>query len=200
MSQPITEPSSTHIDEQEKPSLLQVPSLEEDALEERFEKFYQEKNELEEPSPLEKKLQQTLFSLAAASPMPLHMDTPLISTEKIPASSLILSLFDAIETGCHKAHVNGDSITTLTLDSTLSPLFQGMEIVITEYSVAPKSFHVQINACAEVLALLQGGEGVLGHYVTERGKPFQIYRVDLALKLEEKKKYKVHKAQDNTDL
>ncbi len=142
----------------------------------------------------------------------LHQNTPLttplpslsgqevslIGPLKIPQE--VELLFEKMGLITHELFQSGDTHTTITLGNDFaSDLFRGAEIIIHEFSTAPKSYNIQINACAEALTLLQGQTSAFMQYIEQKKAPFTIFRMDTSLKQENRGKYRVANISDSND-
>lgn len=145
--------------------------------------------ELEEKEfSLEKKKTKGLIELAnplAQMPMNPTPYTSISLSSASPSSQLTpegIALFEAIGKACYTLHESGDSHTTFYLGEGFSSnLFQGAKITISEYSTAPKSFNIQIQASSSAVVLVQMQVGSWLQFLQNRRLPFKINRVDTSL-------------------
>lgn len=144
-----------------------------------------EEEDLQEEDPLSPSFRreeplQPLFPLFYSGMMiPAHI-TQSISTYLHPQ---VTELFEhMIETLTVMDH-NGISQTSITLnaESFRASVFYGAEIIIKEYSTAPKSFNIELIAGPQAVALAKQQSAELAAALQNRDYNFTIHRLDLIL-------------------
>ncbi len=124
-------------------------------------------------------------SFAPAAPT-VTADTPLTPTPPPAYTSLPPHVLDAFERMAGTMTVmtlSGKTETTITLNSDkfASSRFFGTQIIIQEFSTAPKAFNIQINGSPEAVAIFQGNAEDLMAAFQHGNYNFRVNRLDTGL-------------------
>jgi hypothetical protein len=122
------------------------------------------------------------------SPLALMQGVPPHLSEASPSFAAgvleIAPIFEKLTSVMTLLHAQGDRETTFYLDAGDSP-FSGMQIVIKEFSTAPKAFNIELIGHRESVSLLQAHLGDLIGIFHAQAHPFKINRLEtLYLKAE----------------
>ncbi len=95
----------------------------------------------------------------------------------------VLELFERTVGVMTVMHMSGIKETSITLDNPkfASSVFFGSEIIIKEYSSAPKEFNIQINGSPQAMSLLQGNTQDLMAAFQYGNFNFRVNRLDTGL-------------------
>jgi hypothetical protein len=102
------------------------------------------------------------------------------SEVKAFASLSIEPIFEEMVSQMSFLHENGIQQTTFTYDSKTSVL-SGVQVVIKEFSTAPKSFNVELMGTPEAVVLLQKNVSDLVAAFNAEERPFKINRLETHL-------------------
>jgi len=103
-------------------------------------------------------------------------------------SAEVTLLFEKMVESLITVDADGIIETTITIGGKAfeGSIFEGAQIVIREFSTAPKAFNVELIADPQALALFQEHEGKLMTTFQEKPLPFQINRLETRVKKTER--------------
>jgi len=125
---------------------------------------------------------------------PYHTVFPLQETfaaEAISPCIETLELFEQMVASIEHQHALGDTKTVIFLDKQElgDSLFSGAQILIEEFSTAPKAFNVTLIANEAACSLIKTQLALLIAQIKQKDLPFSIHRLEINLLKEEEPLY-----------
>lgn len=135
--------------------------------------------------------------LDVAAPPPLFAYSSVPSIDPSHYSAHVVELFEKLISELTCCHHNGDTKTTFFLSSPHS-IFSGSQILIEQFSTAPKSFNVTLISNPQAISVFNSHLESLLQQFKQKELSFSIHRVEVSLSNDDESLY-LSKDRDNKE-